>query len=104
MAFVLLVPDVKTCAYPQPALGWGGTGGAWRGLNSVEEPLVLAKVLPPFVFPCHFTHQLGREGPRKPLQPAWGKRDRVPSAARAEDRLQGKEGSIGSNVRGLWWV
>lgn len=32
---------------------------------------MLAKVPPPFVFPCDFTHQLGREGPRKALQPAF---------------------------------
>lgn len=32
---------------------------------------MLTKVLPPFMFPCDFTHQLGREGSRKPFQPAF---------------------------------
>lgn len=59
---------------------------------------MLAKVLPPFVFPCDFTHQLGREGPRKPLQPAWGKRDRGPSRARAGGGSGGKGGTMRSNA------
>lgn len=42
---------------------------------------MLAQVLPPFVFSCDFTHQLGREGPRKPLQPAFGALERVPGGS-----------------------
>lgn len=30
---------------------------------------MLAKMLPPFMFSCDFTHQLGRESSRKPLKP-----------------------------------
>lgn len=61
---------------------------------------MLAKVLPPFVFPCDFTHQLGREGPRKPFQPAWGKRDRGPSGTKAGERSGRKGGPMGCNARG----
>lgn len=32
---------------------------------------MLAKVPSPFMLPCDFAHQLGREGTRKPLQPAF---------------------------------
>lgn len=32
---------------------------------------MLENFLPPFLFPCDFTHQLSREGPWMPLQPAF---------------------------------
>lgn len=32
---------------------------------------MLAKMLPPFMFSCDFTHQLGRESSRKPLKPTF---------------------------------
>lgn len=51
---------------------------------------MLAQVLPPFVFSCDFTHQLGREGPRKPLQPAWEGEIRGPSGAKARERKERK--------------
>lgn len=61
---------------------------------------MLAQVLPPFVFSCDFTHQLGREGPRKPLQPAWGRRDKGPKWSQGKGE-EGKEGGLmGSNAQG----
>lgn len=59
---------------------------------------MLTKVLPPLVFPRDFTHQLGREGPRKPLQPAWGKRDKGLSGTGAGGRSGRRGGPVGSNA------
>lgn len=61
---------------------------------------MLAKVPSPFMLPCDFAHQLGREGPRKPLQPAWKKRDRDLSGARAGHRSKGKEAPWGLMLEG----
>lgn len=59
---------------------------------------MLTKVLSPFVFPCDFTHQLGREGPRESLQPAWEKREKGPSGAKGGSRSGGKGGTMGPNA------
>lgn len=56
---------------------------------------MLAKVPPPFVFPCDFTHQLGREGPREALQPAWRKREGAPGEPGKGAGQEGKEAPRG---------
>lgn len=64
---------------------------------------MLAKMLPPFVFSSDFTHQLGREGSRKPLKPTWGKKNRL-VGSRGRDPVAGEAGPLGPQFMVGWEV
>lgn len=64
---------------------------------------MLAKMLPPFVFSSDFTHQLGREGSRKPFKPTWGKKNRL-VGSRGRGPVAGEAGPLGSQVMVGWEV
>lgn len=96
-------PDLCCSPSTPPCIRVGGYQGVPEDVpNSLQESLVLTKVLPPFMFPCDFTHQLGREGSRKPFsQPE--KEDTGPKWGQGRGAGQGrggagKGGPVGSNA------